>query len=413
MLFRFYTHWRSSYIGLPRNIWLLALVSLINRCGGMVVVFLTLYMTQYLHFEIREAGYVMGFFGLGAMTGAYIGGRLTDRIGYFPVQFWSLVLNGVVLMLLPLVTSFWMLAATVFMLSLISETFRPANSVAILRNSLIESRTRSISLMRMSYNLGWTVAPALGGLLVGFGWHWLFWVDGTTCVSAALMLRVLMPPVEVSKSNAVVSDDPDRATDPADDRSPFRDRFYHLFLLFTMLGAVVFMQLLWTVPVFFKESYHWTEATIGIISALNGLIVFMVEMPLIHQIDGKRHPFSYVRIGLLLFIAAYLTFTTPLSPLTAALVYMVLISLGEIFVMPFSSNFMYGRASKKHQGQYTALYTMSYSVSNILAPLFGTQVIAAWGYQTLWYLLGGLGLVTWVGFRAISPGGKRADLKTA
>jgi predicted MFS family arabinose efflux permease len=400
MLLRLYTQWLSSYLGIPRNIWLLALISLINRCGGMVIIFMSIYLTRQLGFSIQDAGYVLGFFGLGALAGAYIGGKLTDKIGYFPVQFWSLMLNGLMLFAIMLVREFWLMCLTIFILSLISEIFRPANSVAIVRNCDPSTRTRSISLFRMSVNLGWTIAPALGGLLVVFGWQWLFWVDGLTCILAGLMLRWLMPPKPpVPAENHEVTSD--HATDPNDGKSPFQDKTFLIFLVLTMMSAMVFMQFLWTVPVFFKDVYHWTESQIGAIAALNGLVVFLVEMPLIYQIEGRRPPFTFVRFGLALYMIAFLALTFPLPPMAAAVFFMVVISFGEIFVMPFSSNFAFGRASRTHQGQYSALYTMTYSVANIIAPLFGTQAIAAFGYQTLWFLVSGLAVVTWVGFKLV------------
>lgn len=77
---------------------------------------------------------------------------------------------------------------------------------------------------------------------------------------------------------------------------------------------------------------------------------------------------------------------------------MVAISFGEMFVMPFSTNFVFGYAEKGSAGGYMALYTMAYSVANIISPLMGTQVIALWGFNTLWYMLGAICAVTWVGF---------------
>lgn len=402
MLFRLYSHWRNAYSGIPTTIWFLALVSLVNRCGAMVIAFITIYLTQHIGFNIREAGYVMGFFGVGALAGAYAGGRLTDRFGYYHVQLWSLILNGFMLFLLLLVRSFWAISATVFLLSFVAELFRPANSVAMANNSDPETRTRSISLMRMAFNIGWTIAPALGGLLASLGWHWLFWVDGLTCLLAALMLRWLTAPKAVLKP-VVPLDELEPEAVKAEARvsiPPYRDRPYMIFLLLTLLNAVVFMQILWTVPVFFKEGYHWSEAKIGLIAAVNGLVVFLVEMPLIFSIEGKRSRLHFVRLGLMLYALAYLGFLAPSSDgLGPALFFMIAISFGEIFVMPFSSNYVFGRSLQKgNQGLYLAFYTMSYSLSNILAPLFGTQVIAAWGYQTLWILLGILSAVAWMGF---------------
>ena len=395
MLFRFYRHWRSSYTGIPHAIWLLALINLVNRLGSMVIVFITIYLTKELHFSIREAGYVMGFFGLGALTGAFIGGKLTDRFGYYPVQFWSLVSNGVMLVLLIPIRDFWLMCVAVYMMSLTGDVFRPANSVAIARNSAPENRTRSISLMRMAFNMGWTISPAIGGVLVAtLGWYWLFWVDGLTCIAAALTLRWLMPP-KPAGSNTHSGEDKAVASPRT---SPYRDRTFLWFLLLTMLNAVVFMQLLWTVPVFWKDSYHWTEAHIGLVSALNGLCVFLVEMPLVHRLEGRRSQLHYARAGLIMYIIAYLSFVTPLGASVAALSFIVFISFGEMLVMPFSSNYVYDRSSGNKQGQYLGLYTMAYSVANIIAPLFGTQMIAAHGYSALWCLLAVLAGVTWFGF---------------
>ncbi len=393
MLRKIFTHWRNSYTGIPREIWFLSTVSLVNRCGSVIVAFMTLYLTQTLHFSIENAGYIMVFFGLGALLGAYLGGWLSDRLGYYPVQFWSLLFNGVALIVMMVVRDFWAMCAMVFTLSLIAEGFRPANSVAVARHSTPETRTRSISLYRMAVNLGWTVAPVMGGFIItAFGWSAVFWMDGLTCIFAALLLRWLMPH---SVPDLIKEHDP--KVDVPLVQSPYRDRRYIWFLLLTIINAVVFMQIMWTVPVFFKEVYHWSEAHIGMATALNGLVVFLVEMPLIFRLEGRRPALAWVRVGLVLYALAYLTFILPIAGLVAGILYMIAISFGEIFVMPFSSNFVYARAMGQRQGQYMALYTMAYSISNIIAPLFGTQMIARLGYSALWMSLPVLAAVAWVG----------------
>lgn len=377
------------------------MVSLVNRCGAMVVVFLTIYLTKHLGYGIRDAGYVLGCFGAGAFLGAYIGGKLTDRFGYYPIMLWSLIGNGIMLMVLIQLSNFWVMCGAVFLLSVISEIFRPANSLAISRYSTAETRTRSISLYRMSVNLGWTVAPALGGLLAGFGWHWLFVADGVTCLLAAVLLWLLIAPKPAQPSNAPDKTDEttENAKKPAQAAvSPYRDKPFLFFTLLTVLGAIVFMQLLWTVPIYFKDAHHWDEHTIGLLAALNGLIVFLVEMPLIYRIEGRRSRLGFVRLGLVLYAAAYFAFLIPPGGMASALLYMVAISFGEMFVMPFSSNFVFGYAEKGSAGGYMALYTMAYSVANVIAPLMGTQVIALWGFNTLWCILGAITAVTWAGF---------------
>lgn len=395
MLSRAFRHWLDSYLGIPHNVWLLSLVSLVNRCGGMVIAFMTLYLTQKLGFSIREAGYVMSCFGVGAIAGAYSGGRLTDAVGYYRVQFWSLIFNGLCLVSMLWVHDFWPMCAIVGAWSFITEVFRPANQVAIIRSSTAETRTRSFSLMRMSYNLGWTVAPALGGIIVyNFSWEALFWIDGLTCIAAAGLLFWTLRGQQIAAPEA-----PAEKTAQKTDVSPLRDRQYLAFLLLTMCGAIAFMQILWTVPVFFKEIYGWDEGRIGWVSALNGLFVVAIEMPLIFQIEGRRANLAWVRVGLLFYAVSYFLFAIFPTDwgLAAACAYMLAISLGEIFVMPFSTTWITKRAGSQKQGQYMSFYTMAYSISNVLAPMLGTQVIAAWGYQTLWWVATGIGLAAWLG----------------
>jgi predicted MFS family arabinose efflux permease len=164
-----------------------------------------------------------------------------------------------------------------------------------------------------------------------------------------------------------------------------------------MMGAMVFMQILWTIPLFWEKTYAWTEAQIGQMLALNGLIVFFVEMPLVHRIEGRAPAMGYVRFGLILYALSYAACLMP-PGIAPALIFIIAISFGEMFVMPFSSNFVFGRSEGLKQGQYMALYTMSYSVANILAPFLGTQIIANWGYNTLWSLVTGLSILTMAGF---------------
>ena len=394
MLQKLYTHWLDSYRGIPKVIWYISIVSLVNRCGAFVISFLGLYMTKKLGFPLDQAGYVMTCFGVGAFSGAFVGGKLTDRLGYYPVQFWSLLLNGIILLLMILVRDIWIMGIAVIAMSFSSEVFRPANSVAMARNCEPSTRTRSISLYRMAVNLGWTLAPALGGMLVAFGWEWLFWVDGLTCLAAAMTLLWLIPnkkePLESPESPADVAD-------PIVAITPYRDRNFLTFTLLTMLGAIVFMQILWTIPLFWEKTYAWSEGQIGRMLALNGLLVFLVEMPMIHRLEGRSKPLKYVRFGLILYAIAYAGCLLP-AGYAAAMVFLIAISFGEMFVMPFSSNFVFGHSEGSKQGQYMALYTMAYSVANIIAPFLGTQVIATWGYSVLWYVVICLGLVTWLGF---------------
>src|SRR5687768_7106404 len=99
MLATTFKTYRNAYSGLSRSTWLLSLVMLINRSGTMVIPFMTLYLTG-IGYSIGQAGIVFGLFGAGAFSGAYFGGRLTDKIGFYPVQMITLAGGGILFMVL-------------------------------------------------------------------------------------------------------------------------------------------------------------------------------------------------------------------------------------------------------------------------------------------------------------------------
>ena len=159
------------------------------------------------------------------------------------------------------------------------------------------------------------------------------------------------------------------------------------------------MQFIWTVPLFFKEIYGWSEAKIGLISAINATTVMLVEMPLIFKIENKRPKMWFVRLGIILYGVSYLAFMLPSAwGLGIAIFFMIAISFGEMFVMPFSTSWATMRSGDARQGEYMALYGMAYSITNISSPMLGTQIIAAFGFDVLWIIMAAMAAVAWIGF---------------
>ncbi|HNI46173.1 MAG TPA: MFS transporter, partial [Chitinophagales bacterium] len=264
---------------LSRPLWLLTLVNLINRCGAMIMCFLSLYITESLHYSLTEAGLAMSIYGIGAIIGQQIGGRLTDKIGYYKVQLLSLILTGCMILVLMEVRNFYVLCVVLFFLNLVSEAFRPANSAAITDYSVTENRTRSFALMRISFNLAITFALTIGGFLIKLSWSYIFWADAITCFMAAALLMFLMNP----NSNMYIHRSPiEKQTVANSHFEPYKNPLFRNFVLATFINALVFMQLVWTLPQFFKQVYHWDESTIGIIAAINGFVVMLTEMPIVH-----------------------------------------------------------------------------------------------------------------------------------
>jgi MFS family permease len=393
-------HWIDSYRGLPRNVWMLAWISLINRFGSMVIIFMTLYLTEALHYNLTDAGYALTWFGLGAIAGNYLGGWLSDRLGFYRVMLYSLIGNGLCLLLVMITRDFWLICALLFCTSAVADTFRPANQVAVGYYCGDISRTRAIGLLRMTINLSFSIAPAVAGFLAyHYGWNWLFWIDALTCFGAAIFMfwMIPAPPRHTNTSpEKTVSSEP--ALEPV---NLWSQRPFLVFVGLTLLVAVVFMQMIWIIPAFFRDVYHWDKDQIGWMIALNGAIVFLVEMPYIFAVEKRKPSLWFVQMGTLMYLMCYLSLILPLPFMACALLYILLISLGEIHVMPFSFNYAFeliGQQAKGREGKYLALYGMTYATANVITPLLSTQIIARWGYHSLWWFIAALSAIALAGF---------------
>lgn len=383
----------SSFAGLNRDIWMLGLVSFINRAGTMVFPFLAVYLTQELDFSKGQAALILTSFGAGAVIGTIMGGRLSDLIGSYKVMFGSLFLTGLMFFALQHIQSLVGLCVTVFIVGIVGDSFRPANMASISAYSKPEDYTRSLSLVRLAINLGFGMGPALGGILAhSFGYKWLFWVDGLTCIAAAFILRYFLVEKKSMRKEKAATKAEGRAL------SPYRDKQFLLFFVLIAINAVAFLQFFSMVPVFLKESWHWDENVIGFLLAGNGIIITFIEMPLVFRLEGRHAKMSLVILGAAMIGLGFILLNFTPHQATAAILCLVAVTFGEIFQLPFANSIVVDRAPASTQGQYLGLYSSAWSFGHIIAPNIGMNVAEQWGFSTLWYVLSGCCLVGMLGF---------------
>ncbi len=387
--------YKKAYAGLSRSTWLLSAIMLINRSGTMVVPFMTLYLTSpAMGYSISQAGVVFGLFGAGAFMGAWLGGRLTDKIGFYPVQLITLLGGGVLFIVLGQMKTYPLICLFTFLVSFINEAFRPANSTAIAFYSSEANRTRSYALNRLAINMGWAVGVAMGGWIADYNYELLFWVDGFTNISAAVIMFLFLKPVNYKPSHLKKADAPKA-------RSAYQDKTYIYFVLVTMLFAACFFQLFTNLPVFFRKSLHFSESYIGLIMAVNGGIIALIEMVLVYKLENRGFNTRLIAAGVALVGISFLMLNIPGIGAGLALAMVLVVTFGEIFSMPFMNTYWISRTQPSNRGEYAGLYTMAWSAAQCLGPLLGAMVADRAGFTVLWWIVGGLALITAFAFSRI------------
>lgn len=368
----------------------------------MVLPFLTMYCHIQLGFTVAQSGFVLALFGGGAILGAFIGGRIVDAWGFYPLQLAALIAGGLMFITLGFIHNYIALCIGTFILSTCNESFRPANATAIAYYSSIENRTRSYSLNRLAINLGWAVGGALGGFLASVNYHLLFWVDGCTNILAAGLLLRLLPFIKTGSRRKTV-----KHVEAGKARSPYHDKAYLFFIALTIIFAACFFQLFSMQPLFYKTQWFLNERFIGILMALNGLIIVGIEMILVYSLEGTRPLTTFIRTGIFLVGIGFALLN--LLPHTgwAAILSVIIVTIGEILSMPFMNSFWVTRTTENNRGQYAAMYTIAWSVGQIAGPYLGSEVIEDKGYYLLWWIIAGLCFITSFGFSRLGVYVKR------
>lgn len=370
----------DSFHGLSKEVWWLALITLINRAGTMVIPFLSLYLTRDLGFTHENVGIIMSCFGLGSFIGSWLGGKLTDLFGYYRVMVASLIATGLLFIGIQFVSDYILLCIGILILMTAADAFRPASYVALSAYSKPENKTRSVTLIRLAINLGFSAGPALGGIIIAtMGYPGLFWVDGSTCILASLLLLVVLHPKKARVLDSVRNNTP---------KSAYTDMPYWLFIAAMVVFSFTFVQYFSTVPLYYNEVHDLSEYQIGLLLGMNGFLIFAFEMPLIKYMESRPwSKITHIIIGLFLVGISFAIFN--LTSWAGILVIgMLLMTLGEMIAFPFSNAFAMDRAKRGNPGEYLALYTMSFSVAHIFAHNSGMLSVANFGYDVTWYAVG-------------------------
>jgi predicted MFS family arabinose efflux permease len=393
MISRTVSLYKTSFRGLSKETWLLSFIMLVNRSGTMVLPFMTLYLTsKEMNRTLSEAGFVMALFGLGSIVGAYFGGKFSDKVGFYKVQLFTLFGGGIMFILLGQMKSYPLICVFTFLLSLVNEAFRPANSSSVAFYSNTENRTRSYSLNRLAINLGWAVGASIGGIVAAFDYELLFWVDGVTNIlAAALLFYYLKPSIQIKKEEAKVEEVPEVM-------SAYKDKTYLFFLVLMTLFSCCFVQLFTTIPKYFRDDMHLNESYIGLIMAINGIIIVAIEMVLIYTLEKKNRNTLYIIIGLIMCAFSYLSLLIPGNAKLISLIMILFITVGEIMAMPFMNVFWTIRSNDKNRGQYAALYTISWGIGNTLGPFLISALVDATNFKVMFIALGAVLLITGLGF---------------
>ncbi len=373
---------------MPRDLWILFITTLINRLGSMVLPFMVLYFTREMHFTVSQAGFLLAFYGIGAMITAPLSGTLCDRFGADRILKISLFLSSIFLCAFPLVATFSGVFVMTILLAITSEMFRPASATLVTTSVQPEQRKTAFALFRQAINIGMSVGPALGGFLADVSFFYIFLIDGLTSLAGGVIAVIGL------RKRSRKPESP--AETPVLEASNFawKDPGFVYFLLALLPIIITFFQHISTMPLYMVQDLKLSPAKYGLSFTFNTILVILLEVPL--NIYTAHWSFrKSLALGSLLIALGFGGMVLATN-FPTVLITVVVWTFGEMIFLPVCAAYVAEIAPPNRQGQYMGFYTMAFSVAFTVGPWMGTVLMEKYGAGPMWIFMLLLGLISTV-----------------
>ncbi|MEV5950942.1 MFS transporter [Streptomyces sp. NPDC051993] len=387
---------RESVSGLPREFWWLWTSTLINRLGAFVATFMALYLTLDRGYSASYAGLVASLHGLGGVVSSIGAGIMTDRLGRRPTLVIAQTSTALSVALLGFMTDPAAIAGVAFLVGMASNASRPAVQAMMADIVKPEDRVRAFSLNYWAINLGFAVSSMTAGFIAQYSYLAGFLGEATLTLVCAVVVFLKLPESR-PRQTAV-----EKAAEPhIGITTVLRDGRFMGVVGLSFLISLIFQQGYVGLPVAMGTD-GFSSADFGLAIAVNGILIVAVQIPVTRYLQ-HRDPRRLLIVSALL--AGYGFGLTAFAGSVAVYALTICVwTLAEIVNAPTQTGLVVRLSPVHGRGRYQGVYTMSWSVAALIAPLMSGYVIDHYGADWLWSMCAVLGTATAVGYWALMRG---------
>jgi MFS family permease len=385
--------------GLPPTYWLIWAGTLINRLGGFVVPFLTLYLTAQREIPVSQAAMMVSLFGAGSFLAQLSGGELTDRLGRRPVMLMSFFITPIFMVMLGLARDLILISIATFIVGFFTDLYRPAVGAAIADLVPPEARTRAYGYNYWAINMGAAIAPVLAGLIAGYNYLILFVADAlTTAIFGFIVLLGIRETRPVEAHHTAHMPLSERISQLK--RAPILLIFSFLTLFFGMIYTQGYIGL----PLD-MQSHGLGPESYGVAIALNGFLIILVTIP-VSNMATKWPRFETVAVSAVLLGLGF-GFTALAANLSLFALSVAIWTLGEIAATSVAPTIIADLSPVELRGLYQGIFGAAWGLAYFLGPLAGGWLYENWGSNALWIGCLITGIVIGFCYYALSAPAKR------
>ena len=396
---------RRLSAGYPRQFWLLFWGMLISSVGAsMIWPFLMIYVTHKLALPLTTAASLISVSAVMGLISSVIAGPIIDTVGRKPVMVISLAGNALGYFLMSRAQTVPAFALLMALNGASNPLYRVSTDAMMADLIPPHRRIDAYSLMRLANNVGVALGPALGGFAAAISFTVAFYCGAAGLLTFAALIGFFA--VETLPRRDGIAAAP-QAESFGGYVAILRDRpfssFVGVFALVTVCAALVWVLL----GVYTTKNYGLTEQQYGWIPTTNALMVIFFQYG-VTQIS-KRFPSLRVQaLGALFYAGAVFSIAFGRG-YWAFWTSMVVMSIGELLLVPASSTYAANLAPPDKRGRYMGLYGLTWLGAQSVGPVFGGFLSDTLGPQAPWYGGGLVGLLSVVGYLRLREARPRTD----
>ena len=382
----------------PVKFWVLIAATFIDRVGGTLIFpFFALYVTQRFEVGMTEAGTLLAIFSISGFLGSILGGALADKFGRRGMVLFGLVFSALSSLSMGLVDELSLFYALAVVVGLFSNIAGPARQAMVADILPEEKRSEGFGMLRVSGNLAWIIGPMIGGFLAAQSYLLLFVLDAITSVITAVIVYKLVPE---TKPEASGGQGQQSILDTlAGYRLVIADRVYLAFLVTSMLMLVVYQQMYNTLSVYLRDVHGVPTQGYGFMLSLDAGTVVLLQFWMTRRVK-KRPPMLMMALGAAFYLVGFSMYGF-VSTYSLFIVAILLITVGEMIVMPVGQALAARFAPKDMRGRYMAFYALSWTIPSAVGPWAAGVVMDNYDPRWVWYAAGIISMVAVAGFIAL------------
>ena len=386
---------RKIYYEYPRKFWIIVGVGFVDSIGGTLLFpYFSLYVTGKFHVGMTEAGLLLGIFSIMGLIGSMIGGALTDKFGRKSIILLGLVFSALSELSMGLVnnlTAFYLLAIVVGLLSNIGG---PANQAMIADILPEKQRATGFGVMRVVGNFTWIIGPTIGGFVAARSYLALFIIDTVfSLITAALVFKF----VAETKPEAAPTEKPESILQTLRGYlTVLKDKIYLAFIVVAMIMGLVYTQMYSTLSVFMRDDRGIDPQGYGMILSVSAVLVIVAQFWVTNKTKDLP-PMLMMAAGTLFYGIGFTLFGF-IRPLWLFMVAVLIITTGEMIVVPTGQALVARFAPEDMRGRYMATYGLALTLPQAIGPSAAGIIMDNYNPNWVWYLGGIVSLIAILGF---------------